>query len=90
MKCLEHFVIEAEGFKFGVLGLLVAVFLQLKHCFSCRLSLKKKFYIIEIGEYKHHSLPPKLGVMHKEIRVLSRIKKIMKTNVSYVPLPHII
>ena len=33
-------VIEAGGFKFWLLGLLVAVFLQLEWCISCRLPLK--------------------------------------------------
>ena len=35
------FVIEAEGFKFGVLGLLVAVFQQLKRVISCRRPLSR-------------------------------------------------
>ena len=33
------FVIEAEGFKFGVLGLLVAVFQKINCCISCMLHL---------------------------------------------------
>ena len=40
---MNFFVIEAEGFKFGVLGLLVAVFQQLNCCTTCRVP----FIIIE-------------------------------------------
>ena len=36
---VTFFVIEARGFKFWVLGLLVADFQQLKRCISCRVPL---------------------------------------------------
>ena len=42
LKCLYFFVIGAGGFKFGELGVLVAVFQQLNRGFSCRLPFKKE------------------------------------------------
>ena len=43
---MTFFVIEAEGFTFGVLGLLVAVFQQLDQCISCILPLS--FYSLSL------------------------------------------
>ena len=39
LGAFNFFVIEAGGFKFWVLGLLVAAFQQLEWCISCRLPL---------------------------------------------------
>ena len=45
------FVIEAEGYKFEVLGLLVAFFQQLKFDISCRLPLNALFRILILDFY---------------------------------------